>query len=148
MSKRRNYNDAVKEFVKAVDLSIETKKKYRPEQDVLHEEGLKQMAENAEPQFKSIRSLKYLEEALFTYYNEGADEDVNYFWSLIKENNLPYERENKLEKILAKNKISNIHEYDFVTDGLVVYQQEGIITAEQAATLSLLIGEYEQGKAK
>lgn len=148
MSKRRNYNDAVKEFVKAVDLSLETKKKYHPEQDISHEQGLKQMAENAEPPFKSIRSLKYLEEALFTYYNEAQGEDVNYFWSLIKSNKLPYERENKLEKILTKNKISNIHEYDFVIDNLVVYQQEGLITTEQATTLSRLIGEYEQRKTK
>lgn len=148
MSKRRNYNDAVEEFAKAIDLSIETKKKYHPEQDISHEQGLKQMAENAKPPFKSIRSLKYLEEALFTYYNEGHGKDVNYFWSLIKSNSLPYERENKLEKILTKNKISNIHEYDFVIDGLVVYQQEGMITNEQAATLSKLIGEYEQRRVK
>lgn len=148
MSKRRNYNDAIKEFAKAIDLSIETKKKYHPEQDISHEQGLKQMAENAEPPFKSIHSLKYLEEALFTYYNEAQGEDVNYFWSLIKSNELPYERENKLEKILSKNKISNIHEYDFVIDNLVVYQQEGMITTEQTATLSRLIGEYEQRKTK
>jgi hypothetical protein len=60
--------------------------------------------------------------------------------------NLPYERENKLEKILSKRKIKNRQEYDYVIDTMVPFKQEGIISDSDFELLNQLIGEFERKK--
>lgn len=153
---KRTYEQEAQKFAAAVDIAIETMKKFphplltaeQIEQSVKTYEEWKQMALHPQPQFKKIASLKYLVEALFTYFNEASGKDVEYFWKEIRNKNLGYERENKLEKILLRGYIKTRHEYDFVTDGLVIYQQEGAITQEQAAQLSAMLGDYENRKLK
>lgn len=46
-----------------------------------------------EKKFETLQSLKYDIEDVFSYFQEGAGLDVDEFWRLIKEANLPYERE-------------------------------------------------------
>jgi hypothetical protein len=61
---------------------------------------------------------------------------------------LPYKRENRMAKILKRKKIINDIEYDFVTDVIVPYQQEGMITEEEVISLNTYLGDYENRKKK
>ena len=85
------------------------------------------------------------------YVSENKNE-INHFidvykeWKEIKAQNLPYKRENKLAKILKRKKINNIHEYDFVIDVIVPYQQEGLINEEEVVLLNKWLGDFENRK--
>lgn len=103
---------------------------------------------NPEPKFRNLRSLKYLEEDVFIWFQEGSGENVEYFWEKIKEEGLPYKRKNKMQKILKRKKIINAIEYDFVTDVIVPYQQEGMITEEEVILLNTYLGDFEKRKKK
>lgn len=102
---------------------------------------------NPEPKYRNLRSLKYLEEDVFIWFQEGSGENVEEFWRRIKEEGLPYKRKNKMQKILKRKKIINAIEYDFVTDVIVPYQQEGMITEEEVILLNTYLGDFEK-KAK
>lgn len=108
----------------------------------------KEMALNPEPKFRNLKSLKYDIEAVFTYFQEASGECVEQFWKEIKAQNLPYKRENKLAKILKRKKINNIYEFDFVTDVIVPYQQEGLINEEEVVLLNKWLGDFENRKKK
>jgi len=103
---------------------------------------------NPEPKFRNLKSLKYDIEAVFTKFQEGNGVFVEEFWKEIKAQNLPYKRENKAAKILKRKKINNIHEYDFVNDVIVPYEQEGLINAEEVILLNEFIIEFENRKRK
>jgi hypothetical protein len=109
---------------------------------------LKENALNPKPQYCNMQSLKYDIEAVFTLFQEGSGVFVEEFWKEIKAQNLPYKRENKLTKILKRKKINNIHEFDFVTDVIVPYQQEGLINDEEIVLLNKWLGDFENRKKK
>jgi hypothetical protein len=48
---------------------------------------------------------------------------------------------------LKRGRIRTIAEYEVVVDSIVVAQQAGTITSEQAALLSELIGRYERRRS-
>ena len=98
---------------------------------------------NAEKKFQTLQSLKYDIEDIFTYFQEAAGPDVDEFWRRIKEANLPYERENKLEKIMKRGRIRNDIEYDYVIDTIVPFQQEGILSDEDVKKLNEMIEKFE-----
>ncbi|MGH9858370.1 MAG: hypothetical protein ACRD4B_11045, partial [Acidobacteriota bacterium] len=75
------------------------------------------------------------------------DEDSQRFWDLAKQHGVGVERVDYLDKILKKGRIANFEEYNIVQDSIVIWQQEGRITAAQAATLDKMLGEYEQKKS-
>ncbi|GGF09334.1 hypothetical protein [Flavobacterium limi] len=108
----------------------------------------KEMALNPEPQFCNMQSLKYVYENIFTTFLEGSGVFVEEFWKEIKAQNLPYKRENKLVKILKRKKINNIQEFDFVTDVIVPYQQEGLINEEEVILLNTYLSNFEDKKNK
>jgi hypothetical protein len=150
------YVEQAENLIKAIDIAIEVIKTNPPkgfnEQHVqIYVEGYyttkKQIIE-AEPKFQTLASLKYDISTVFSYFNEGSGRTVNEFWNRIKENGLPYERENKLEKILSKKKIKNQQEYDYVIDTMVPFKQEGMISETDFELLNRLIGEYETKKTK
>jgi hypothetical protein len=103
---------------------------------------------NPLPQYKNLASLKYDVEAVFTIFQEGAGEYVEYFWRRIKEEKLDYERENKVRKILDRGNIRGDNEYNYVTDILVPAQQSGFITQAEAKQLSDMLGRFEAKFAK
>lgn len=139
---------------KAIDIAVETFKECHPKQ--FSEDNIshtiktylewKEMALNPEPAFRKIASLKYLVESVFTFFHESSDPCTTYFWERIKQNNLGYQRENKLEKILKRGEIRGRIEFEYATDMLVVAEQEGLITQEESVRLSELIGQYENRK--
>jgi hypothetical protein len=154
--KEDKYLQAATNLVKAIDIAIESLHKHPPkvwdDKTINHFMNFytecKDRVINPEPQFRNLKSFKYVYEDVFTLFQESAGEDVNYFWDKIKEQGLPYKRENKLGKILKRKKIKDDIEYDFVIDVLVPYQQEGLINEEEVALLNIYIGDFEQRRKK
>ena len=151
MNKRRTYKEEVEKLCKAIDISIETYKTYPPKDwtpeiinmvtSNLEKDKLSRI--ETEPKFKTLASLKYDAEAVFTYFQEATGETVEYFWEKIGEADLDYKRENKLEKILNRGKIKGRIEFEYVTDMIVVAEQVGLTSKEETIKLSVMLGQYE-----
>ncbi|RAR71749.1 hypothetical protein [Flavobacterium aciduliphilum] len=147
----KKYEEASLNLIKAADIAIESIKKFPPKKEstdfckhllnCYHEN--KMLIINSEPKFRNLTSLKYDYEAIFTRFQESNGEDVEEFWRRIKEEGLPYKRENKVAKILKRRKINNDLEYNFVTDVIVPYQQEGLINEEESFLLKKYLGDFE-----
>jgi len=141
---------------KAIDIASEVIKENPPkgwdQETVLRVVNLslevKENVLNPAAQFRNLKSLKYSSEIVFTKFQEGHGLFVEEFWRKIKSHNLPYKRENKMVKIIKRKKINNIHEYDFVIDVIVPYQQEGLIDKEQVVLLNELIDQFESRKKR
>ena len=152
----KKYEEMSLNLIKATDIAIESIKKFPPKREgdgfwkhlVNCYQENKELIINAAPKFRNLTSLKYDYESIFTRFQEGSGEDVEEFWRRIKEENLPFKRENKMAKILKRKKINNDIEYDFVTDVIVPYQQEGMITEEEVILLSTYLGKFENRKRK
>ncbi|GAA4079970.1 hypothetical protein GCM10022389_27590 [Flavobacterium cheonanense] len=152
----KKFTEAAQNLSKAAEIAIESLKKFPPKEydNDYYKYILKCCIErlffinNPEPKYRNLRSLKYLEEEVFTRFQEGSGEDIEEFWKRIKEENLPFKRENKMAKILKRKKINNDIEYDFVTDVIVPYQQEGMITEEEVILLNTYLGNFENRKRK
>ncbi len=148
---KKSYQNEVEKLFQAIDLAIEAYKKYPPKNwtpDIVtmvttNLENDKNRITNAEKKFRTLGSLKYHVEAVFTFFQEGTGEAVEYFWKRIEEEGLDYERVNKLEKILNKGKIKGRIEYDYVIDMILVAEQKQLITTEELKKLNQMIGEYE-----
>ncbi len=141
---------------KAIDIAIESVKKFPPKGfDNNHlDHFVKTYLEfrhgvlNPAPQYKNGKSLSYKKNDVLTYFQEGTGDAVHYFWKQVNELNLGYKRENKLAKILKRQKIKDQIEYDFVIDVLVPYQQEGLISESDAKAISEMILEFEKNISK
>ena len=152
----KKFTEAKLNLSKAAEIAIESLKKFPPKE--LDNDNFNHILKcyieclfsinNPEPKYQNLRSLKYLEQEVFTIFQEGSGENVEEFWKRIKEENLPFKRENKMAKILKRKKINNDIEYDFVTDVIVPYQQEGMITKEEVILLSTYLGNFENRKRK
>ena len=151
MKKKQSYQEEVDKLLKVIDISIDAYKTY-PSQgwtpDIINmvTTNLKKdkiRILEAEPKFRTLTSLKYDIEAVFTFFQEGTGETVEYFWRRLKECGLDYKRENKLEKILKRGKIRGRIEYDYVTDMIVVAEQVGLTTKTETAKLSDMLRAYE-----
>ena len=154
MDIKRTYNEESKKLLTVIDIAIESFKKYLPEGMnksqinrivCIHEEWRNEII-NASPESKNLKSLKYRIEDIFTYFQDSTGHTVAYFWKRLKEENLDYKYENKLKRILKQSKIKNIHDYNHVTDMIVVSQQLGLISSEDSKILNQLIGEFESRK--
>jgi len=152
----KKYEEASLNLIKAADIAIESIKKFPPKKEskdfsvhllnCYHEN--KKLIINAEPKFRNIASLKYDYEVIFTRFHEVSGEDVEEFWKRIKEEGLPFKRENKMAKILKRKKINNNIEYDFVTDVMIPYLQQGLITEEELKLLKDYLGKFEEKQKK
>jgi hypothetical protein len=97
-----------------------------------------------EPQFANLGSLAYHVENVFTHWNEDVGPDVDRFWQFVAERGLPFERKDKIHKILNRGKIQNDVEYHAVTDAIVILQQTGKITVDEAQRLSDMLAAFEK----
>ncbi|WP_166921246.1 hypothetical protein [Flavobacterium poyangense] len=153
---KENYIVAKEAIIKVIDIAIYCFKNYTPKDwDVITFESFikvysecKEDVLNPEPQYDNLKSLKYVINDVFIYFQESSGNCVEEFWKEIKKQNLPYKRENKMVKILKRKKINSIQEYDFVIDVLVPYQQEGLINSSEVTLLNELIGRFERLKKK
>lgn len=148
----KNYTEQAQNLAKAIDIAISVFQKHPPKgfepQHIDHIINtyleFRTGITNPKSEFINLKSLKFIINDVFTYFQESTGETVNVFWKKIKENNLPYKRENKLTKIIKRGKIKNQIEYDFVIDVLVPYQQEGIIDENDTHLIKTLLDNYEQ----
>jgi hypothetical protein len=148
---RVTYDERARDLLKAMDIADDVRAaipdaSLTAAQQRLDAEFLNQLREsirNPEPPFRNRASLRYLEEEFFTYWNEAIGRDVEEFWRRIAESGLPFERKDHVRAILAARKIANRIQYEAVQDGVVLWEQEGRITAEQAAALKGYVGAYE-----
>lgn len=148
------YLKSVENLSKAIDIAINVLQEIPPKgfdsshvkQFVASYLDFKNNAENPEPQFRNLKSLSYVSNDVFTFFQEGSGDTVNAFWDRVKNQNLPYKRENKLAKILKRKKINNNIEYDFVIDVILPYQQEKLISEDDVNLLNVLIAEFELRK--
>ncbi len=156
----KKYIEARDNLIKAIDLANEALLKYpngKEKQEFVYDgisytvlewtikwlNEVKKRRLNEEKKYETLQSLKYSIEDVFTYFQEAAGPDVDEFWRLIKEANLPYERENKLEKIMTRGRIRNDIEYDYVIDTIVPFQQEGILSNDDVKKLNEMIEKFE-----
>jgi len=107
---------------------------------------IKHSALNPDPQFKKLASLKYLESDFFIFWNESTGPDVDKFWGRVFESKLGYVRKDAIQDVLKRKKIKDVHEFDFITDNLVVLQQSGRLSQEQVVELNKYIGEFESSR--
>jgi len=146
-----NYTKQAHTLSKVIDIAIESVKKFPPKgfndnhlsQFVNAYLEFKHEALNPGPEYKNSKSFSYAKNNVLTYFQEGTGEAVNYFWQQIHKQDLGYKRENKLVKILKRQKIKNQLDYDFIIDVLLPYQQQGLISESEVNVLNKLIAEFE-----
>jgi len=154
--KEDKYSISVNNLFKVIDIAIESVQKKAPKNwdektfnyFINSYNNTKKLRINAEPKFRNLASLKYDYQDVFIYFQEGYGEAVEEFWKRIKEEGLPYKRENKMAKILKRKKINNNIEYDFVTDVMIPYLQQGLITEEELVLLKDYLGKFEEKQKK
>jgi hypothetical protein len=147
-----DYAGRVRAFEEAVNLGIETYGASKPPRGeprasvadyAKHARQLAQMARTAKGPMASMRSLSSLEEAFFGYWNEAQGPHVEQFWAAIAERGLPFERHDVIREVLERGRIRTLGEYDHVTDGLVLLEEEGRITSAERKKLEQMLAEYE-----
>lgn len=92
--------------------------------------------------------MKYTIENVFTLFQEGVGEAVEFFWKQVGKEELGYVREDKLRKVIERGKIKGRLEFDYVTDTVIVAKQEGRITEAEASQLVSMLGDFESRKRK
>lgn len=146
------YKELIEEYEKMMDIAIWSLKNFdsKPLYGIhkenfykYYEEEKKRRLSIETGKFASIASLKYNINDALIFFNEASNEAIEQFWKRIKEESLPFKRENKLKKILKRKRIANDIEFDFVTDVLVPYIQEGLITQEEELLLKQYLGDFE-----
>ena len=156
MKPKRDYQTEAKRLSKAIDIAIDAFQKnpskgmseHQIENLVKFYSECKENALNPKPEYRSLASLKYIIQDVFTFFNEASGSAVEYFWTKIEEEQLGYERTDHLAKIFDRGKIKGRTEYEFAVDIIVPYEQEGKINREQASDLGRMIGEYENKNKK
>ena len=147
---RKDYDTEAMKLVKAVNTAIESFQKFPPSD--LTNENVNQVISvysewrhsilNPEPAFKKIASLNHYVQQVFTYFNEGNGETVEYFWKQLKVEQLGYPREDQLRKAINRGKIKHRMEYDLVVDNLVIAEQEQRISQHEAEQLNEMLGAF------
>lgn len=153
---RKSYDIEVLKLVRAIEIAIESYTSYPPEfftkenieQIVGIHQDWKNSILNRESKFRNMASLKYDIQNVFTFFQEGQGRTVEFFWERLAKEDLGYQREDKLRKIIENNKIKNLIEYNLVIDSILAAEQLGRITRTESIQLSNLIGEFESRKKK
>ena len=150
---KRNYKEESEKLIKAIDIALVVFKDYPPlhhmtatflEHTIKCYEGWKEDLLNPKPQYENLGSLKYHIDDVFTYFNESGGEAVEQFWGMIKEAELDYVRENRVLKVLKRKKIKDRQEYEYVTDVIIPFAQQQLITEEEELLLKELLGQFEK----
>lgn len=152
MKTKKDYQTEAEKLAKAIDIAIESYTSVPPEEwDTVvlkmmtktHREW-KENALNPDPPFRNLKSLQFLVDSVFTFFNEGNGPTVELFWKKLKEVELDYPREDRLGKVLKRDKIKSRSEYNLVTDMMVGAHQTGRISEKEFKRLSEMIDEFER----
>ena len=151
---KKTYDEEAKKLAEAIDIALEAFEQYpikglTPDQRNTVVNGyfkFREEAVNPLPEYKNLTSLKYVITDVLIYFNEESGDTVEYFWNQIYLKKLPYKRENKLLKVLKRQKIKDRHEYDYITDILVPYHQQGLISNDELIQIQNMIEKFENKK--
>lgn len=108
----------------------------------------KELALHPLPIYKRIGSLKCLEAEHFWYWNEHYGKHIDEFWRQVKDVGLDYERKDMFKKILKHGRISNMQEFDYVIDEILVAEQTGRLSLEEVERLNKYLYNYEKTRQK
>jgi len=128
-------------FSEAVDLGVELSAALPAnEREAMVKSTLewKEMALAPRPGLATNRSLAYLEQAFFTYWNEASGKHVDRFWRLVAERGLPFERKDAVRDVLVRGRIKTELEYELITDAM------GKISLAEKKKLSEMLAEFEK----
>ena len=149
---KTTYKQEATNLAKSIDIAINSLKKYPPRG--FDETHINQMTKtyldfkfkvlNPQAEFKNKSSLKFLEQSIFIFFQESSGKAVNFFWKEIKKQNLTYKRENQLKKIISRNKIKNHAEYEYISDTLFPFKEEGMIEDKEVVILKKLMVDFEK----
>jgi hypothetical protein len=146
---RETYEERAQKLASAVDIAKEILNTSSEFTDFEKKEYLKLgevvkgLALNPRKGFKRMDSLKYLESDYFVHWNEIENPEGHKFWTELYKKGLYRERRNIIEKVLKRNKIKTIAEFEFINDTIVVAEQTGHITESQSKQLNQLMGDFE-----
>ncbi|MFL5227169.1 MAG: hypothetical protein ACJ8C7_02690 [Microvirga sp.] len=150
--KSAKYLARAQAFADAVDLAVEirTTPPWEDRRAVEHYNWLKARAvpPYADPMCANLRGLTQLESIFFTEWNEGSGEDVERFWKRVAERGLPFQRRDIVREVLTRGRINSETEFQTITDGIVILQQMGHISAAEADKLGRMIEQFEQRARK
>ncbi|WP_160143964.1 hypothetical protein [Chryseolinea soli] len=149
---KKSYEEQAEVLSRAIDIAVEAFKKFRPKDftdvHLAHfvsvYEGYKNDILNPNYKFRTLSALADAKNDILIYFQEGSGPDVNFFWKRIAEEKIGYQRVNKMAKILKRKRIANRMEMDFVTDCLVAYRQEGLISDEESIMLDKMIFDFQK----
>jgi hypothetical protein len=133
-------------FAEAIDIGVELRAAQEDGEgnDGTHELSWKEQALAPEPPFANLRSLAYLEDAFFTYWNEASGEHVERFWRRVTDRGLPFQRRDVVGEVLSRGRINNDIEYQMITDSIVIQHQVGKISPAEADRLSNMLRQFEK----
>ena len=142
------YVARAKAFAEAIDLAISVRKAaLGPKADARmtkFEKETKAMVLNPQPAFAKLASLKYLEAAFFTYWNESSDPHVTRFWREVGKRKLPFHRRDWAKEPLARGRITSQVEYEVVTDAI----GDDRFSNVEKAKLDSMLGAYGTAASK
>jgi len=149
--KRQTYQQRAEHFAKVCDIAVEV----LSEADIADDEKTrmikishsdKQMALFPQSMYKRIDSLKCIESENLWYWNEHHGLHIDKFWQKIKDAGLDYYRKDIFQIVLKRSRISNRTEYDYVIDEILVAEQLGRITPDEAKRLNSYLLNYENSR--
>lgn len=141
------YMTRARALAEAIDIGVKLSASLpRDERDAMVKGSLewKRMALEPRPGFASTRSLAFLEQAFFTYWNEASGKQIERFWQLVGERGLPFQRKDAIHEILHRGRIKNELDYELVTDAMVIQRQMGRISQAEEDELSGMLGDFEK----
>jgi hypothetical protein len=150
MKKNNRFNDQIDDLNRAIKIGGNIIKhtsdlSEKEKQDYLSGSlDMQNVISNLEEKYKNKKSLAYLEDNFYTYWNESIGKYVEEFWKSLSNNNIGYKRKDILNDTLKRGRIKNIYEYNTIQDGLVVAFQEKKITQDEMVQLSSMLSRYEE----
>ncbi len=144
----KKYLERAKAFAEAIDLATAVRKAaLGPKADLgmsRFEKKMKTKALEPEPAFAKLASLKYLEAAFFTYWNESPEPHVKTFWREVAKRGLPFHRRDWAKEALARGRITSQVEYEVVTDAT----GDDRFSSAEKAKLDSMLGAYGRAASK
>ena len=148
--KRTAYAEYAEQFLQLLTLAKETIKQATDLSPIDRSDHLdfakeiENLITDPEPQFRKVTSLRYLESDFLTYWNEAEGQHINAFWAAVGATGLPFARKNLFAVVLRRGKIADIHEYNQITDGIVVKEQEGRLKRKDLERLKAMLAAFEE----
>lgn len=149
-----DYNSQSELIINIIDIAIDCFTKNPPKE--FEENHIKQFvntyidyrnkAINPEPQFRNLKSLKYIKNDVLIYFQEGTGKAVDIFWKEINEKQFGLVRVNRFEKVLKRGKINNQIEYDMIIDLYNSYIETNMLSSTEINKLNDLISNFEKSK--